>query len=47
VISDAGAAAWAAAVREKSRLRGKKVAVVVSGGNVDRALFAAVLDERF
>lgn len=43
----AGAAAWAAAVREKSRLRGKKVAVVVSGGNVDRALFAAVLDERF
>lgn len=40
----AGAAAVAAAVKESSRLAGRKVAVVLSGGNVDRAVFAAVLN---
>jgi threonine dehydratase len=39
----AGAAAVAAAAQEHSRIAGRKVAVVVSGGNVDREVFAAVL----
>jgi len=39
----AGAAAIAAAVQEKDRISGQKVAVVASGGNVDREVFAAVL----
>jgi threonine dehydratase len=39
----AGAAAVAAAAQERSRIAGRKVAVVLSGGNVDRAVFAAVL----
>lgn len=39
----AGAAALAALLREKERMRGRKVAVVLSGGNVDSNLFAAVL----
>ena len=39
----AGAAALAAAVQEKDRISGQKVAVVASGGNVDRKVFAAVL----
>ena len=41
----AGAAALAAALQERDRLRGRRVAVVQSGGNIDRALFAAVLAE--
>jgi len=39
----AGAAAIAAAVQDRSRIAGRKVAVVVSGGNVDREVFAAIL----
>lgn len=39
----AGAAPLAAALQERSRLRGKKVAVVLSGGNVDRDVFARIL----
>jgi len=42
----AGAAAFAAAVQEKDRIRGEKIAVVASGGNVDRNVFAAVLCEQ-
>ena len=38
-----GAAALAALLQEKERMRGRKVAVVLSGGNVDSNLFAAVL----
>jgi threonine dehydratase len=45
VAEGAGAAALAAALQERERLRGRKVAVVVSGGNVDRTLFAEVLTE--
>jgi threonine dehydratase len=37
------AAALAALLQEKERMRGRKVAVVLSGGNVDSNLFAAVL----
>jgi threonine dehydratase len=39
----AGAAALAALLQEKERMRGRKVAVVLSGGNVDSNLFATVL----
>jgi threonine dehydratase len=45
VAEGAGAAPLAAALQERERLRGRKVAVVVSGGNVDRTVFADVLRE--
>jgi threonine dehydratase len=38
-----GAAALAALIKEREKMRGKTVAVVLSGGNVDSALFADVL----
>jgi threonine dehydratase len=43
VVEGAGAAALAAALAERAQLRGKRVAVVVSGGNVDRAVYAKVI----
>ncbi|HWB48452.1 MAG TPA: threonine dehydratase [Stellaceae bacterium] len=46
VAEGAGAAPLAAALQERDRLRGKKVAVVQSGGNIDRPLFAEILAER-
>ena len=39
----AGAAALAAALKEKSALPGKRIGVVLTGGNVDRDRYAAVL----
>jgi threonine dehydratase len=39
----AGAAPFAAIRKERARLAGRKVAAVLSGGNIDRELFAAVL----
>ena len=39
----AGAAATAAVIKERSELAGRKVAVIISGGNVDRTVFASVL----
>jgi threonine dehydratase len=39
----AGAAAFAALMRERANLQGKRVAVVVSGQNIDRPWMAAVL----
>jgi len=44
VCEGAGAAALAAATREKTRLAGSRVAVVASGGNVDQELFAEILN---
>ncbi|MGH7040198.1 MAG: threonine dehydratase [Stellaceae bacterium] len=41
----AGAAALAAAMQEQNRLSGKQIAVILSGGNIDRDLFANVLAE--
>jgi threonine dehydratase len=38
-----GAAALAALLQEKEKMRGKTVAVVLSGGNVDSSVFAGVL----
>lgn len=43
VVEGAGAAGLAAALREKDALRGKKVGLVVTGGNVDHDIFARVL----
>jgi threonine dehydratase len=45
IAEGAGAAALAAALQERGRLAGKRVAAIQSGGNVDRALFAEVLAE--
>lgn len=42
----AGAIATAAAMQERARIAGRRVAVVVSGGNVDREVFASVLSGR-
>jgi threonine dehydratase len=46
VVEGAGAAALAAALQEKEQLGGKRVAVVASGANVDREVFARVLRGR-
>jgi threonine dehydratase len=43
VAEGAGAAAVAAIAADRERLRGKRVAAVISGGNVDAAVFASVL----
>jgi threonine dehydratase len=45
VAEGAGAAPLAAALQERDRLAGKRVAVVLSGGNIDRDAFAQVLTE--
>jgi threonine dehydratase len=45
VAEGAGAAALAAALQERDRLRGRRVAVIQSGGNIDRTLFTQVLAE--
>jgi threonine dehydratase len=45
VAEGAGAAAFAAALQERGRLAGKRIAVVLSGGNVDRDVLAEVLAE--
>jgi threonine dehydratase len=42
----AGAAALAALLQEKEAMRGRNVAVVLSGGNVDSSLFATILQSR-
>lgn len=45
VAEGAGAAALAAALQERERLAGRRVAVIQSGGNLDRGLFAEILAE--
>ena len=45
IAEGAGAAPLAAALQERERIAGKRVAIVQSGGNIDRALFAEVLTE--
>lgn len=46
VAEGAGAAAVAAIAKERDRVRGKKVAAVLSGGNVDREMFWKALAGR-
>ena len=43
VVEGAGAAPLAAVLRERDTVRGKEIAVILSGGNIDADLFAAVL----
>ncbi len=43
VVEGAGAAGLAAALKEKHALRGKRVGLVATGGNVDHEVFARVL----
>lgn len=43
VAEGAGAAALAACLQERERVRGRRVAVVLTGGNVDAEVFAGVL----
>jgi threonine dehydratase len=45
VAEGAGAAALAAALQQRGRWRGRSVGVALSGGNVDREVFAKVLSE--
>lgn len=47
VAEGAGAAAFAAAWRERESLRGLRVGVTVSGGNVDTTMFADVLAGKY
>ena len=44
IAEGAGAAALAGALKEKTGLRGKRIGVILSGGNVDRSVFLAVLN---
>ncbi|MGE0714631.1 MAG: threonine dehydratase [Alphaproteobacteria bacterium] len=43
VAEGAGAAPLAALLKEKDRMAGKRVALVLSGGNIDRAQYAPIL----
>ncbi len=43
IAEGAGAAPLAALMQERDRMRGKRVALVLSGGNIDREVFAEVL----
>jgi threonine dehydratase len=45
VAEGAGAAAFAALTHERDRMRGRRVAVILSGGNVDREVFGKILLE--
>ena len=43
VAEGAGAAAFAALLQEQESMRGKRVGIVLTGGNVDADVFAKVL----
>ena len=45
VAEGAGAAPLAALLKERERWQGRKVGLILSGGNVDRAVYQAVLQE--
>ena len=45
VAEGAAAAALAAVLRERDAVAGKRVAIVLTGGNIDRALYRAILSE--
>ena len=47
VAEGAGAAAFAAAWHERESLAGQRVALTLSGGNVDTNVFAAVLAGKY
>jgi threonine dehydratase len=43
VVEGAGAAALAALVQQRERMRGRNVAVILSGGNIERSRFSKIL----
>lgn len=45
LVEGAGAASLAAALKEREALKGKRLAIIATGGNVDRDVFARVLSE--
>src|ERR1700685_748302 len=45
VVEGAGAAGLAAALQERQLIRGKRIGLVATGGNVDRDVFARVLQD--
>jgi threonine dehydratase len=45
IAEGAGAAPLAALIKEKHKMAGKKVALVLSGGNIDKALYREILAE--
>jgi threonine dehydratase len=45
VAEGAGAATLAALLTEKDKMAGKRVAIILSGGNIDRVLYTEVLNE--
>ncbi|MDO9587505.1 MAG: pyridoxal-phosphate dependent enzyme, partial [Brevundimonas sp.] len=47
VVEPGGAVSLAAVLAGKVETRGRTTAVVLSGGNVDPALFAAIIEDRF
>lgn len=46
VAEGAGAAALAGLLKERDKMKGRRVAVILSGGNVDRETFGPILVER-
>jgi threonine dehydratase len=47
VVEPGGAAAFAAVLAGKIETRGRTTAVILSGGNIDPALFATIIEGRF
>ncbi len=45
IAEGAGAAPLAALLKERERMRGRKVGLILSGGNLDRDLYLKALDE--
>ena len=45
VIEGAGAAPHAALLKEKDQMAGKQVALMATGGNIDRGLYLSILGE--
>ncbi len=45
IAEGAGAAPLAALLKERAPMRGRKVGLILSGGNLDRDLYLKALDE--
>ncbi|MNJ03449.1 hypothetical protein D3C73_1637590 [compost metagenome] len=43
LVEGAGAAALAALMQEREAMEGKRVGVILSGGNIDRPVYARVI----
>jgi len=46
LVEGAGAASLAALLQERERMRGKRVGLILSGGNIDRDLYLSALAGR-